>query len=131
MLRTSLNLFLVISFLLGFGSQTSQGFSRLDGSGPIVMGTNKRVVIPGEIVNFTVGLSGVATGDEVFSVTAPSGSFLHLPTTISPEPGATSITFTGIVGISLFSEIQVSVTDGQVTVPAPTLLWFLVPPSGF
>lgn len=115
---------LTICLLLGLSSPQSLAFGSFDGGGPSVFGTNKLFIFPGETVTFTVQLDGPATGEKELIINCAPGAFLDLPTTITPQAGATSVTFSGTAGLSATSGVVVTVSDGIVTIPAPLLMFF-------
>lgn len=117
-------------FLIGIGQPVSLKVDRLDGGTPVVFGTNRLVVAPGDTVTFTISLTGPATGDEVFTLSAQTGAFTNLPETISPEADATSIVFQATVSNHPQIGVQVVVTDGDVSIPTPTMLWTDTTSSG-
>lgn len=123
-------LFLTISLFLGLSNQQSFAFSSLDGGGPIVLGVNKLFVLPGDIVTFTVVLDGPASGEDELTISSTPGAFLNLPTTVTAPAGATSVTFSAIAGLSIVSGVMVTVSDGDVIIPAPTLMFLTNLPSG-
>lgn len=121
---------LSLCLLFGLASHQSLAFSLLDGGGPAVMGTNKLFVIPGDTVTFTVTLDGPATGENELTVNSTPGAFIGLPSTITPQTGATSVTFSAIAGSSITSGVVVTVSDGVVTIPAPLLMFLADTPFG-
>lgn len=121
---------LVSLFLAGLGQSLTLALAKPDGGAPLVFGTNKLVVVPGDLITFTVHLTGPATGEEVFTLSAPTGAFTNLPETISPQPGATSIVFQATVSNAPQIGIQVVVSDGEVSIPTPTMMWSDMGSSG-
>ena len=118
-------LLIALSCLLipGIGQTVGLKVDRLDGGIPAVFGTNKLIVVPGDVVTFTVYLDGAASGDEVFTLSSQANAFTNLPETISPEPGATSVVFQATVSSSPQVGIQVVVGYEGASVPTPTMLW--------
>jgi len=87
-----------------------------DGVIPIVFGVNPTNATPGQLVQFTVGLSGEATGDEVYNVSATSGAFSSIPVEIQPEAGATQIQFNATISSTYNGGINASVSGNGAKV---------------
>lgn len=129
MARIAILIAIVSLLLVGLGQSPTFAVARLDGGGPAVFGTDKLVVVPGDVVTFTVHLSGPATGEEVFTFSAPTGAFTNLPETISPQPGATSVMFQATVSSNPQFGIQVVVSHGEVSISTPMMMWFDTTPD--
>lgn len=116
-------LFLTIGFILGLANQQSFALSKLDGGGPIVVGTNKLFVMAGDTITFTVTLDGPASGEDELTISSTPYAFQGLPTTLTPPAGARSVTFSAVAASSIVGGVLVTVSDDNVTIPAPTLLF--------
>lgn len=123
-------LFLTLGLLLGPANHQSLAYGAFDGGGPAVLGANKLFVLPGDTVTFTVTLDGPASGEDELTISSTPGAFLNLPVTVTAPAGATSVTFSAIAGLSVVSGVMVTVSDGDVTIPAPTLMFLTNLPLG-
>jgi hypothetical protein len=98
----------ILSCIFSFAPCPDALAVRPDGIGPQICDVSKSICLPGQTVNFMVGLSGEASGDEVLSVSYSSGAFTSIPTELHPSAGQTSISFAGNLS-SLYAGL-VSVT---------------------
>ena len=89
---------------------------RPDGVGPAVFDVSKSICLAGQSVNFNVGLSGEATGDETLTVSYSAGAFTSIPTELHPVSGQTSVSFNGTLSPLYAGLVTMTITGNGHTV---------------
>jgi hypothetical protein len=98
MVRLPLLLSLATVCLVGSQKASAHAFRHQDGVKPVVFSTDASVLVAGQTIEFTVTLSGPATGSEEFDVVVLQGTFASVPTVIYPQAGQTSVSFSAVIG---------------------------------
>ena len=120
-LITFLSLFVVLA--LNISSASPKPAKPVDGIHPIVCVPVQSYITLGEPTHFDVLLSGPATGNESYSVSCSILRSASVPSSITPQPGATVVSFDVTLVDSNGPVVTFTISDGETTITQAMLVF--------